>query len=106
MIIVGDGDAFAAGRVILDEAELLTIAVAPAKRRKGLAEHALGQLETAMHARGAARCFLEVAADNTGAIALYSKSGYTESGRRRDYYGAKNVSKTDALIMVKPLKAP
>jgi [ribosomal protein S18]-alanine N-acetyltransferase len=68
---MGDARAFALGRVVLDEAELLTLATHPLNRRTGLARAALAAFESAARTRGAATALLEVAADNAPAIALY-----------------------------------
>ena len=95
-------DGLLLGRVILDEAELLTLAVAPQSRRQGLGR-ALVQdfLETA-RARGAKTAFLEVAAPNQAALALYLAMGFTQTGRRRGYYSAPGGAQ-DALILGCPL---
>lgn len=84
------------------EAEILTLAVAPETRRQGVASalvtHALSQAAAA----GAATCYLEVADDNTGAMALYRAAGFSETGRRAAYYD-RGTERRDALIMSKPL---
>ena len=96
---------FALGRVVADEAELLTIAVAPEARRQGEGRALLdGFLRTAL-ARGAETAFLEVAADNAAALALYRRSGFSEAGRRRGYYHSPGNPPVDALVMVKSLAA-
>ncbi len=96
---------FALGRVVADEAELLTIAVAPEARRNGEGRALLdGFLRTAL-ARGAETAFLEVAADNAAALALYRRSGFSEAGRRRGYYHSPGNPPVDALVMVKSLAA-
>ena len=96
---------FALGRVVADEAELLTIAVAPEARRNGEGRALLdGFLRTA-RARGAGTAFLEVAADNAAALALYRWSGFAEAGRRRGYYHSPGNPPVDALVMVKSLAA-
>lgn len=89
---------FALARVIADEAEILTIAVAPPLRRQGLASRLLAGVLAEAAARGATTAFLEVAADNAAARALYRSAGFAEAGRRAGYYGA-----GDALILRKPL---
>jgi [ribosomal protein S18]-alanine N-acetyltransferase len=79
-----------AGLVILlatgPEAEILSLAVVPALRRRGIArrlfEAAAGRLE----AQGVARLYLEVAEDNLSARSLYRSVGFTEHGRRPGYY--------------------
>ena len=96
---------FALGRVVADEAELLTIAVAPEARRQGEGRALLdGFLRTA-RARGAETAFLEAAADNAAALALYRWSGFAEAGRRRGYYHSPGNPPVDALVMVKSLAA-
>ncbi|TCO73886.1 GNAT family N-acetyltransferase [Rhodovulum euryhalinum] len=103
VFLVGDGSAFALGRVVLDEAELLTLAVHPGARRRGLGRARLGAFETAALDRGAARTFLEVAADNGPARALYASAGYALTGRRRGYYAAPDGRRIDALLMSRAL---
>lgn len=98
-LFVCESTGFALGRVIVDEAELLTIAVAPEQRRKGIARRMLLNLEQAAKGRGAATCFLEVAASNAPAIALYHAAGYREAGRRRGYYKQVDATTDDALIL-------
>ena len=94
---------FALIRVVLDEAELLTIAVGPEHRRTGLGRDLLSVAENAAMGRGARRCFLEVGADNAAAIALYRSAGYAESGRRRGYYRLPGQPAVDALVLSRQL---
>jgi ribosomal-protein-alanine N-acetyltransferase len=103
VLILGDATAFALGRVIADEAELLTIAVAPEQRRKGLARRLLADFEQAASGHGALTCFLEVAAGNAPAIALYRGAKYTQTGRRRGYYRLAEGATEDALILSRRL---
>lgn len=77
---------FALGRVVADEAELFQIATLPEFRRQGIAERLLAELHDEMRGRGAACCFLEVRSRNTGATALYEKTGYEKISLRRNYY--------------------
>lgn len=92
-------EGFVLGRVALDEAEVLTLAVAPEARRRGVARALLARFEAAAGAQGAGVAFLEVAADNDAARALYRGAGYDEAGRRRGYFGAG----VDALVLRKSL---
>jgi ribosomal-protein-alanine N-acetyltransferase len=89
---------FALIRTILDESELLTLAVDPLYRRQGIAlsllESWLYSLET-LHSRA----FLEVAADNVGAIALYHRFGFTTRSTRTAYYTRQTSDPVDALLM-------
>ncbi|WP_323778064.1 GNAT family N-acetyltransferase [Leisingera sp.] len=100
----GDSRCFALGRVIADEAELLTIATHPAHRRQGLAQDCMAGWETAVRDRGAAEVFLEVAADNAPAQALYQARGFAECGRRAGYYRRDGAEAADALLMRKALR--
>lgn len=86
---------FLLGQTVADEAELLTLAVAPDARRRGIARDLVAEFAATSRARGAAQAFLEVAADNAAAQALYHAAGWRESGRRRRYYGPD----LDALVM-------
>lgn len=87
-------DGFLLGRVAGGEAELLTLAVAPAARRTGQGR-ALVERFLAHCAGQGATAFLEVAADNDAAIRLYRATGWHEVGRRPGYYGAG----LDGLVM-------
>jgi ribosomal-protein-alanine N-acetyltransferase len=82
-------------RVAADEAEILTLAVAPEARRAGIGRALLDAACTAARAGGAARLFLEVAASNLAAQALYRGRGFAQIGRRHRYY----ADGTDALMM-------
>lgn len=94
---------FALGREIAGESELLTIAVLPEARGRGLGADLLMRFEQASAARGAALLFLEVAEDNAAARALYLAAGWVESGRRAGYYARPNGQKQDAILMQKQL---
>lgn len=93
---------FALGRAIAGEAELITIAVSPMARRQGTGRALLAAFEAQAQARGAATAFLEVAADNTPALALYRAAGWAETGRRAGYY-ARATGAVDAITMAKGL---
>ncbi len=82
-------------RVVLDEAELLTIGVLPGNRRQGTGRALLAQGIADCIARGAGRLFLEVAADNQPALALYESVGFAPVGRRPKYY----ANGRDAVLM-------
>ena len=95
----GDFRAFALVRVTLDEAELLTIATDPDLRRQGRARALMTAWHEEARKRGATQAFLEVAADNQAAIALYQGHGYVKSGVRRGYYRKQDGSLADAIVM-------
>lgn len=83
----------------LDEAEMLTIATDPDYQRQGLAKSVLLAGFAHLRDRGVARCLLDVAADNGPAIKLYQKLGFTEDGRRKNYYKRANRNTVDAILM-------
>ena len=95
---------FALGRVILDEAELLTLAVDPDHHRQGVGQGLLGKFEFDARTKGAKTAFLEVAATNAPACALYKRAGWTETGRRAGYYKA-TPARIDAILMTKALNS-
>jgi ribosomal-protein-alanine N-acetyltransferase len=82
-------------RVVSDESEILTLAVTPGQRRRGLGAALLrAAIDRAVHL-GAASMFLEVAVSNRAARALYEAHGFAEAGLRRHYYS----DGADALIL-------
>ena len=98
--LLTEGDAaFLLGRAVAGEAELLTLAVAPESRRLGLGRKLVARFLYQARLRGAETAFLEVAADNAGAQALYVASGFAESGRRKDYYARLDGSRIAAIVM-------
>ncbi|KAA9005315.1 GNAT family N-acetyltransferase [Histidinibacterium aquaticum] len=105
-LVLGDSRAMIVARVIVDEAEILTLATDPDHRRQGLARALLEDFHRAAQERGAETAFLEVAADNAPARALYLAAGYTESGRRRGYYPREGGPAVDALLLSRALDAP
>lgn len=91
------------GRAVAGEAELLTIAVAPEARRRGLGRKLVARFLYQAQLRGAERAFLEVAADNPAAITLYESSGFQRTGTRRGYYLTSEGQRIDALVMARDL---
>jgi [ribosomal protein S18]-alanine N-acetyltransferase len=82
-------------RVTADEAEVLTLAVAPDARRRGVASALLAGAMAAAREQAATAMVLEVAIGNTAARALYERAGFIEAGRRPGYY----ADGGDALIL-------
>lgn len=82
-----------------DEAEIYDIAVARDHRRCGIGAALLDAAIAAVRRGGATRLHLEVAVDNPAALALYTGRGFTETGRRRGYYGRGRGAAADALVM-------
>lgn len=89
---------YAVLRIIAPEAEIENICVAPACRRSGVGETLMEEMLRLAAERGADRVFLEVRAHNEPAKALYLKSGFVESYRRKNYYQGPTE---DAIIMMK-----
>ena len=77
---------FAIWRDLGGEAEILSLGVAPDSQRAGAGAALVAAVTVAAKEARAARIFLEVDAGNAPAIALYEKSGFAASGRRKGYY--------------------
>jgi [ribosomal protein S18]-alanine N-acetyltransferase len=102
-----EGDAgFLVGRAVAGEAEVLTIAVAPQARRRGIGAKLLARFLYQARLRGADEAFLEVAAGNTAALALYRAQGFADAGLRRSYYRHPGGRAEDALILRRALAKP
>ncbi|MGH7656981.1 MAG: ribosomal protein S18-alanine N-acetyltransferase [Gemmatimonadales bacterium] len=83
-------------RAVLDEGEILNLAVRPDHQRRGLARRLLARGLEALGDRGVVTVFLEARVTNSGAIALYQGAGFNVVGRRRAYY---RRPVEDALIL-------
>jgi len=77
---------FALAARVGEEAELLSVAVAPAERGAGLGRALLESLLAGLRARGARRVHLEVRRSNAAALALYESLGFRTARRRARYY--------------------
>lgn len=88
--------------VVSDSAEVLTVGVVPAARRRGIARLLLARLLDEAGRRGAREVFLEVRVDNAAALALYDREGFARVGRRRGYY---DHGRVDAVVMHRDLAA-
>jgi ribosomal-protein-alanine N-acetyltransferase len=86
--------------VVATTAEILTVGVVPAARRRGIARLLVADLLAEAVRRGATEAFLEVRVDNEAARSLYAAEGFIEIGVRRGYYGAGRI---DAVTMRKEL---
>ncbi len=87
--------AYGGTMVVEGDAHVMTIAVRPAERRRGLATRVMVALFDAALERGARHLTLEVRASNSAATALYERFGFTAVGRRPRYY----QDEEDAIIM-------
>lgn len=90
-----EGEGFILCRAIAGEAEILTLAVDPAARRRGTGRALVEAAAGLAGQMDAETLFLEVADDNAAAIALYTRAGFSPVGRRRGYY----ASGADAVVM-------
>ncbi|MES2059313.1 MAG: GNAT family N-acetyltransferase [Pseudomonadota bacterium] len=93
---------FALSRQILDEAELLLLATAPASRRKGVAAALLRSVITEAREKNALKLHLEVREGND-AIKLYRASGFAKVGERRAYYRGNAGQTFDAFTFRREL---
>lgn len=85
-------------KIVLNEAELLNIAITPDQQGNGFGKYLLAHLMQKAKKLGADECFLEVRESNLAAYRLYESFGFNEIGRRPNYYPAKQGYE-DALIM-------
>jgi ribosomal-protein-alanine N-acetyltransferase len=77
---------FIISRIIAGEAEILSVAVAAARRRKGIAGQMLNLHMRRLAGLGARTVFLEVGEGNSAANRLYRRAGFRLVGRREGYY--------------------
>ena len=85
-------------QTVMGETDMMNVAVHPDHRRKGIAVSLIHALVQKFKECESHCLTLEVRASNAPAIALYEKLGFTEAGRRRNYY---RNPKEDALILRK-----
>ena len=85
-------------QTVMEETDMMNVAVHPVFRRQGIAEALVNGLVEHLKAMGSRCLTLEVRASNAPAIALYEKLGFTEIGRRKNYY---RNPREDALILRK-----
>lgn len=90
---------FVMSRLAADEAEVLSIVVAGARRGSGLGQALLAAHLAQLAAHGVTQLFLEVEEGNTAAIALYRRFGFLTVGRREGYYPKPDGSRVAALVM-------
>ncbi len=91
--------AFVHVKPVADEAEILTLATDPTFRKQGLARAVMDRLLAVAQAQGWSRILLDVAADNTAALALYTGLDFREDGRRAGYYTTGRETPCDAILM-------
>jgi ribosomal-protein-alanine N-acetyltransferase len=93
---------FVLTRHVLDEEELLLIAVIPGARRRGVGAALIEHLFSAARMRGVARIFLEMRRGNP-AIHLYQMFGFEPIGERRNYYRMANGERIDAITFARSI---
>jgi ribosomal-protein-alanine N-acetyltransferase len=85
-------------RSIAGEAEILTLCTNPAMRRHGHARRLLREAIARLRHDGVQALFLDVAADNDAALSLYKAEGFSQTGRRKNYYNRRS-GHCDALLL-------
>lgn len=88
--------AYVGSQTVMDETDMMNIAVHPDFRRKGIAAALIAELIDQLKMRGSRVLRLEVRKSNAPAIALYRSLGFQELGVRKNYY---RNPKEDALIL-------
>jgi ribosomal-protein-alanine N-acetyltransferase len=97
--LIAEKQGFVLARVAADEAEILTICVAPAQRRLGIGRKLLQGAEHLASDWGAVSLFLEVSSHNHAAFDLYRSRGYERVGVRKRYY----ADGSDGVILRKSI---
>lgn len=87
----------------VDEAHLLNISVAQAHQHQGLGRLLLWRAGAMARQLGMQRMLLEVRESNGHAFKVYQRYGFTEIGRRKNYYPAVNHAREGAIVMSLPL---
>ncbi|TFI56483.1 GNAT family N-acetyltransferase [Sphingomonas parva] len=101
---VGAPLGFALSRTVAGEAELLLLAVKKSAQRRGVGDRLMQRFIRDAGERGAERLHLEVR-DGNQAIGLYRRHGFSEVGRRRNYYSGASGQRFDALTLARSTKA-
>jgi len=94
---------FILSRLAGGEAEILSVAVASARRGRGLARALLNLHLRRLAGLGARAVFLEVDEDNEPARRLYQRAGFREVGRRPGYYQQGRDKAATALVLRRDL---
>ena len=89
---------FSLVRSVVDESELLLLAVEPAEQRRGIGQALLDQFVASAKERGVQRLHLEVR-DGNPAVNLYFSAGFAPAGRRRNYYHGPDSQTFDAITL-------
>lgn len=97
--------AFVLARQAAGEAEILAIGTRPFARRRGIAKKVMSHLAQELRGAGLTQLFIEVAAGNDAARALYAGQDFAVTGRRKAYYEKPGGKREDAIVMMKALGA-
>lgn len=89
---------YVGSQTVLGETDMMNLAVDPDFRKQGIGERLVAKLIDLLRVKQAYCLTLEVRTSNTPAISLYEKLGFSQVGRRPNYY---HHPKEDALIMRK-----
>lgn len=89
--------------LVLDEVNIINIAVEPGHQGRGIGRQLLQGALADMRESGARRCLLDVRGSNTPARALYESEGFVLDGTRPAYYTTEQGGREDALLMSKQL---
>ena len=101
--LISSENSFLLGMLTDYEAEILTLAVDPMKRRLGIAKKMLDEFEDRCLEKRINKIILEVAKNNNQALKLYESCNFEITGKRRDYYSSPEGKKIDAIIMTKSI---
>jgi ribosomal-protein-alanine N-acetyltransferase len=94
---------FIMSRLVEDEAEILSVAVADRERGRGVARKLLTLHLRRLAGLGARAVFLEVDEHNKPAIRLYDRAGFNEISRRPNYYSGAGTKPAAALVLRRDL---
>ncbi len=90
---------FVMAQLSADEAEILSIGVGKPWQRKGIGKRLVEGVARAVQRAEVKKLYLEVAADNDGAMELYSRCGFLGTGLRRRYYARPGGPAVDAVTL-------
>ncbi len=94
---------FAMLRMLGDDVELMTIAIDPRYRKRGIGRALMHAVFEDLMMTPAKRMILEVAADNPAALKLYRSLGFTQISERKGYYARPDGQPATALVMARDL---
>ena len=95
---------FSLYRLVRDEAEILSVAVVPDCRRRGIARRLMEETLRHLYREGVRNIHLEVEDSNVPALSLYRRMEFRESGKRPGYYAQGRPSPGGALVMLRALR--